>query len=172
MAKITDKNGRFFGKVSVLDVLLIVLILGLAAGYGYKRLSAPAERIVNANTTIYATFVIERVRDFSVAAFREGDVVYEQYGQQSLGKIVAIRTAQARDVLKKADGSSVYAPMEGKYDIYITLEASGSVSGGGYYFNGNEQLAVGSDLTLQSNTVICSARVYKLGLEEGAAKGE
>ena len=166
MAKIMDKNGKFFGKVSVIDVLLIVLILGLAAGFGYRKLSAPAERIVYSNTKFYSTFMVEKVREFSVAAFAEGDLIYEQYGTQPLGKIVDIRTEDAYDVLKKADGTAIYAPIEEKFNVYLTLESSGSVNDGGYYFNGNAQLSVGSDVTLQSNTVICSARVYWLGMEK------
>jgi len=169
VTRFIDKNGKLFGKVSVIDVLLIVLIIGLAAGFGYKRLSAPAERIVNANTKFYATFEVEKVREFSVAAFSGGDILYEQYGQQPLGKVVAIRVEEARDVLKRADGTAILAPMEEKYNVYITVEASGSVNEGGYYFNGNQQLAVGSDLTLQSNMALCSARVFWLGMETGEA---
>ena len=169
MARIMDKNGRFFGKVSVIDVLLIVLILGLGAGFGYKKLSAPAERIIRSNTKFYATFVVEKIRDFSVEAFEAGDALYEQYGQQPLGKVVAIRTEQARDVLKMPDGTAIYAPMEDKYNLYLTIEASGSVNESGYYFNGNTQLAVGSDLMVQTNMVLCSMRVHWLGLEIGEA---
>ena len=171
-AKFIDRNGRFFGRVSVIDVLLIVLILGLAVGFGYRKLSAPAQRIVDSNTKFYATFAIEKVRDFSVQSVKVGDIFYEQYGQQPLGKVVAVNSAQAYDVIHKTDGTSVYAPLLGKYNLYVTIEASGSVNSGGYYFNGNEQLSVGSDVTLQSNTVICSARIYKLGTDESAVEGQ
>ncbi|MCL2462373.1 MAG: DUF4330 domain-containing protein [Defluviitaleaceae bacterium] len=170
MAKVIDRRGKFFGKISIIDVLLIVLILGLAAGFGYKKLSAPAQQIVNANTKFYATFIVEKVRDFSVQSVAVGDVLYEQYGTQPLGKIVAVRSEQSYDVLKNPDGTAINAPMDGKYNIYMTIEASGSVNSGGYYFNGNEQMAVGSDVTLQSNMFICSARVYKLATDESGAE--
>ena len=172
MAKVIDKKGKFFGKVSVIDIVLIILIIGLAAGFGYKKLSPQAERIVSSNTTFYATFVIQRIRNFSVAAVQDGDIFYEQYAQQPLGKVVATKAVQSHDIIHKNDGTAVNSPMEDKFDFYVTIEATGSVSDAGYYFNGNEQLSVGSNLIFQSNNVICSATVYKLGMTEQDAEGQ
>jgi hypothetical protein len=172
---VIDKQGRLFGKVSVIDAALLAALVVLLAGLGYRRLSPKAVAIVAANTKFYVTLTVEKIRDFSLSAVAEGDVVYEQYGQQPFGTVVQTWSEQAKEVLKKQDGSVLLVPMEGKYNMYIVLEVKGSVSDNGYQVNGNTQISQGSDLRIQSNKVICGARVYGISeeppapLEPGAA---
>jgi hypothetical protein len=161
---VIDKQGRLFGKLSIIDIAVLVVIIGLLIGLGYRRLSSKAAVIVNADTKFYVTLVVERIRDFSLEAIDEGDIIYEQYAQQPFGKIVATETEQSKEVLKKPDGTISYVPMEQKFNLYATLECTGNVGDNGYYVNGNSQIAIGSDLRIQSNKVICTARVVGLSL--------
>jgi len=156
---ILDKQGRVGGKVSLIDIALVLVLIGLIIGFGYRKLSAPAVRIVNSNTKFYVTLLVEPVRQFSLDAVKEGDVFYKQYEQQPMGKVVSLRQEQAKDVIEKPDGSSAYVPIEGKFSLYITLECTGNVTGDGYFVNGNTQISAGSDLIVQSNMVVCGARV-------------
>jgi len=156
---IIDKQGRIAGKVSLIDIALVLALIGLIAGYGYRKMSGVAKTIVNTNTTFYVTLDVEPIRQYSVNAVKLGDIFYKQHEQLPLGKVVALRQEQAKDVIDNPDGTAAYVPIDDKYVLYITLECTGNVSDSGYYVNGSSQVSAGSDLTVQSNMVVCGARV-------------
>jgi len=159
---IIDKQGRIAGKVSLIDAALVLVVAGLIIGYGYRRMSRAATTIVNANTRFYVTLDVEPIRQFSLDAIKEGDVFYKQHEQLPLGKVVALRKEKARQVINRPDGTAVYAEMQDKYTLYITLECTGNVNDSGYYVNGSSQISAGSDVIVQSNMVLCGARVESI----------
>jgi len=162
-----DKQGKIAGKVSIIDAVLVLVVIGLIIGYGYRKLSHAATAIVNTNATFYVTLDIEPVRQFSVDSIKEGDIFYKQYEQQPLGKVVAIRKETAKTVIDRPDGTAVYGDMQDRYALYVTLECTGNVNDIGYYVNGSSQISAGSDLTVQSNMVVCGARVYSVSENKG-----
>jgi len=164
---IIDKQGRVAGKVSIIDIALVLVVIGLVIGYGYRKMSGIATAIVNTNTTFYVTLDVEPLRQFSVDAINIGDIFYKQHEQQPLGKVVAIRKETAKNVIDRPDGTAVYAEMQDKYALYVTLECTGNVNNGGYYVNGSSQISAGSDVTVQSNMVVCGARVNSISEDLG-----
>ena len=164
---IIDKQGRIAGKVSLIDIALVIVVAGLIIGFGYRRMSTVATVIVNTNTRFYVTLNVEPVRDFSINAINVGDIFYKQYEQQPLGTVVSIRKEKAREIIKRPDGTAVYAEMQDKYTLYVTLECTGNVNDGGYYVNGSSQISAGSDVTVQSNMVLCGARVESVSTDLG-----
>lgn len=157
-----DSKGRLFSKISIFDILVILMIIGLAIGLTLKLKDSPAPVIISSgNTTFYTTFTIEPVRDFSVNAIQEGDLFMEQFGA-SLGKVAKKRVEDAYEIMHKDDGTATLAKMEQLYRVYLTLECTGTVNDSGYYVNGNRQVSKGTDLFLKSNMLFCGARVYSI----------
>ncbi|MDR1558646.1 MAG: DUF4330 domain-containing protein [Clostridiales bacterium] len=159
---IIDKQGRLAGKVSLIDIALILIVIGLIIGLGYRRLSQNAVQIVTSDTKFYVTLVVEPIRQFSLEAINEGDIFYKQHEQQPLGKVTRTDSEPAREIIKRPDGTPLYVTMEEKYSLYMTLECTGNVSDKGYFVNGNAQISEGSDLIIQSNKVVCGARVDRI----------
>lgn len=159
---IIDGKGRLFSKVSVIDIIVLTVIIGLGVSWGYKAFSGNTQQIISPNTRFYTTFLVEKVRDYSVNAVQEGDVFFEQHDSQPMGKVVKVTTETAYDVMKRTDGTAQYVPMEDRYNLFITLECTGSINDSGYFVNGNKNLAEGSDMKINSNMILCSGRVFLL----------
>ena len=164
---IIDKQGRIAGKVSLIDIVLFIVAAGIIIGFGYRRMSTVATTIVNTNTRFYVTLNVEPVRDFSINAVKDGDIFYKQHEQQPLGTVVYIRKENAKEIIKQPDGTIDYVEMQDKYALYITLECTGNVNDGGFYVNGSSPISAGSDVTVQSNKVLCGARVESVSIELG-----
>ena len=164
---IIDKQGRIAGKVSLIDIAVALVIVGLIAGFGYRRVSGVAKTIVNTNTKFYVTLEVQPLRQFSLDAINLGDIFYKQHEQLPLGKVTALSHEQAKNVIDRPDGTAAYVPIENKFVLYITLECAGNVSDSGYYVNGSSQIAAGSDMIVQSNMVICGARVKNISTNLG-----
>ncbi len=151
--KIIDEKGRLFGKLSLLDLFVVIIVLGLAAAFLYKQMSGEVRQLVNAGDKFYVTIAGTKLREFSVNAVSEGDIMYRQYDRDPLGKVVKIETEQATDYMLKTDGTVINAPMEERFTAYITVECTGSITDTGYYAGGTTHIAEGNEIILVSNRV-------------------
>jgi len=163
--KIIDKNGRLFGFLNILDLIVLILIVGAVLSLAYRLTDNETANLLGGNDTFYITFRTERVRDFSVAAVNVDDVIYEQFAQK-LGTIVKVWTDIPHETVSLNDGTAEYFPMEDRFDLYFTIEATGTVNSGGYYVNGNNLLSAGKDIKIQSNMIYTTAKVYSVSTEK------
>ena len=76
--KLMDKNGRLFGKISVIDVVVVLVVLVMAAALYVKNtsLSHTSTRVTNTPITYQVTAY--NVRQYVADAIQEGDLVYDQ----------------------------------------------------------------------------------------------
>lgn len=155
-----DEKGRLFGRISVIDLLILLAVAGLGLGYVYRQTSRDLQQIVSADKTFYVTVVSAQLREFNLDAVAEGDIFHKQYERQPLGSVVKVEAVQSRDVLTKSNGTALLAPVEGRYDLYVTLECTGSMTAVGYYINGNVQVSDGAKITVLSNRLMLDGEVY------------
>lgn len=164
---IIDEQGRLFGRVSIIDLLIILAVIGLGLGYVYKKTSGEVQQIINADKTFYVTYACEQLREFTMNAVDEGDIFYRQYDRQPLGTVVKTDAEPAQDILYKTDGTAVLVPIEDRYAVYITLECKGSITDTGYYIYGSLPVAEGVYMAIQSNRLYLEGYVYEVS-EDGA----
>ena len=161
-----DNKGRIFKKISVVDVIIVVAVLAVLAGWFYRQTSGGLAPIIFPSTPFYVTIQGSGLRTFIVDAVDVGDVVYRRHSRQPLGRVIDIHVEMAQDLLHRSDGTVALVPVLGRYDIYITLEAVGSITEIGYFVGGNDHIARGSEVELVSNRVfIPTAEVYFVGRE-------
>ena len=163
-----DNQGKIRGRVSIVDILIVVVVLALAVGFVYRRATPHIGEILRPDDTFYVTFEVNRIRSvITEDAIVIGDRVFRQHAtHQPLGTIVAVERLPATDVLLRSDGTAVNVTMEGRYTLKITLEAVGSITDAGFFANGNDHVAPGSEAALiNSRFVFPSARVFAVGTE-------
>ena len=135
--KIIDRNGRLFGKISVIDLLVVAVVIVIAAALNFKSQQAHTGTSV-AEEKISYQILVRGVRTYVADAVREGDLLYEQDRSTggSLGKITEIQiTAPGYRLSEFKDGTVGNAPVEDGVDMLLTIEGSGLVSGGRYLLN-------------------------------------
>ena len=73
--KLMDKNGRLFGKISVIDVVVVLVVLVMAAALYVKNtsLSHTSTRVTNTPITYQVTAY--NVRQYVADAIQEGDLL-------------------------------------------------------------------------------------------------
>lgn len=142
-----DEKGKLFGKISVIDFVIIVVLIVVLAGTAYKFL-ADDDIDVTKNDTFTTVLRIDGVKDFYLDYMHPGDVVYEQNGGK-LGTITKIATEPYQAIFS-GDKEGEYLTYENRYNIYITLASKGTVNSKGFYAEGNRQLFSGAAINLQS----------------------
>ena len=150
--KIIDRNGRLFGKISVIDLLVVAVVVVLAAALYFKNNQAHTGTTV---TEENITFQIRArgVYDYVADAILVGDGLYDKdyaSGGKAIGRITDIQVE--RDPGKKLalevnDGTAGLIEADETVDLLITLEGRGLVDGKRYSINRVYALGVNSSRT-------------------------
>ncbi len=154
------KEGKLFGKISIIDVLVVVLILALAVGL-FLRFSNTAVTDFSRNSYEYEVRV-DNIRDYTVAALEKGGEVYDQNTKEYLGTIVSVRQEPGEAVIPMADGSYKTVVAEDRYAAYVTVSFTGRENNGGYYTDTNQQIAVGETLLMNAKGAKCTGNITKV----------
>lgn len=147
--KIIDRNGRLFGKISVIDVLVIAVVLVMAAALYFKNNQTHTGTAV---TEQIITFQIRArgVDDFVADAILVEDYLYDQSyssGGRPLGQITDVqveRTPGTKLADKLTDGTAGLLEAENTVDLLITVKGSGLVTDKSYSINRVYDLGINS----------------------------
>ncbi len=146
--KLIDENGRLFGKISVVDLLAIVVVAVLAVALQFKGrqthtgISVPQQKISY-------QIQVQGIRSYVGDAVRVGDQFFELNADSggSLGKITDIQTFPGTKSAELSDGTCETLPVEDSVDLLLTVEGEGIVSEGRYLLNRVYALGVNSSRT-------------------------
>jgi len=159
---IIDDKGKIFGKVSIVDIAVILLVLALIGGAYYKFfLLNQAKAAIQLDVLRYQV-VVKEIREPSVDALKKTDDVYDDRTGSYMGKIVKRTVMPAVDYIEKTDGTIVKAQIPGKYDMKLTIEAPGIETKHGFFANGNIEIKRGSKLKLTSKLIAVEAQVEEI----------
>ena len=170
-----DNQGKIRGRVSIIDVVIIVVVLALAGGFVYRWASPQIADILRAEETVHVTFEVNRVRDIIAQdSVIIGDKLFRQHETQlALGTIIAVENLPATELMPRTDGTALLATMEGRYSLRITIEAMGNIRNSGFFANGNIHLAPGAEIAIINNRFIFPlARVYSVEAVSNAGYNE
>lgn len=145
MKKIIDEHGRVFGKISIIDffVILIVLVIGAALYVKFNVLDVTSK--TTASETITYTVRINGVRGYAADAIKAGDILYQKTGSGNpIGTVTLVEKTDAKKTSEKADGTIVMGNYIGCYDVTLTVTANGTKSGGRYFVNKTYELNANS----------------------------
>jgi len=134
--KLIDKNGRLFGKLSIIDALALAVVLVMAIALYVKF---HQKTITTAETDERITFQIQLIgiQSYLADAIQEGDLIYDldRESNGALGEIVDVEVQPGTRVATFDDGTRAYVPMEGGDNLLLTVEGRGMISKGQYALN-------------------------------------
>jgi len=157
-----DRNGKLFGKISIIDLGIIILILAFAAGVYVKFGVLDQTNTSTTSETITYTVKISAVRGLYYQQLKVGDAVYEGDNGTNIGVITDIYKEAASISYVDTDGQTKKAPAQDRYDIYLTIEGDGSVTNGRYLINRTFEIGVGSSKSLSTKFVEFTAQVEEI----------
>jgi hypothetical protein len=144
--KIIDRNGRLFGKISVIDLLVILVVVVMAVAVYVKNNHKEITSTSTTNTPITYQILVRGIRSYVGDAVQVGDNLYEQDYTTggSLGEITAIEVLPGDRLAEFDDGTVALAPVEDSVNLLITVKGEGIVSEGRYLLNRIYDLGVNS----------------------------
>ena len=164
MKKIIDENGRLFGRISVIDVGVLVLALVLVAAFATKDEFTPVAAIAAPMQDVSYAITITNMPQGRLDSLRQGDTLYDGETKYALGKVVSIEAEECTTSILKTDGTYVMAPIEGRYNVTVRVEAKAMVDEWQHiYINRTNRIAVGLSLDLYTNAVLFGGVITEIG---------
>ena len=144
--KLIDRNGRLFGKVSVIDLIVVAVVLVLAVALNMKNNHLSHTSTSVTNDPITYQVLVSGSRNYVADAIREGDLMFDQDRSSggSLGKILSIEVLPGSKMAELNDGTVEVIPAEDCVNLLLTVQGEGIVSDGRVLLNRIYDLGVNS----------------------------
>lgn len=135
---IIDKEGRLFGKISLIDIITLILFLIIGFLF-FKQLG-----VINNNKTAVAldnveiVFYQEEVNDFTANSVKLGNPSKETLKNINFGEVQDIKIDESISWDKDPDGKQVSSSRDGYNSVYITTHTKGKLTSNGVVLGGEE----------------------------------
>lgn len=157
-----NKEGKLFGKVSIVDIAVIVLILAAAFGI-YVRFAFSNDKIATSSQCIEYKMEIRGIRQGTVDALKKKGEIFNDATQECIGEIVGVETKEAFEERTLTNGEIRFLPLPEKYDATITVRIDGSVNDSGYYTGENQMMVAGSKYTVTTKYARTTGEIVSIG---------
>ena len=163
--KIIDKNGRLFGKISVIDVMVILVVAVIGVALYLKTNTMTHTSTTTANETIHYQIYVRGVSDTVKDVLRLEDKLFDEDRGNSgcLGVIKDIEVLPGTEMISFNDGTVAIVPAEGTDDLLLTIEGEGLINGKNYSLNRVYDLGVNSARNFCTHYARFTATVYSIG---------
>lgn len=160
--KILDKRGRLFGKLNIID-LLVLLIVGAILIFGISRMgSGVVTQGQSINGTV--TYEIADVRQMTVDQINVGDPVYHYDKGTYIGTISGVDVQPFRERIDY-NGRWVEADVPRKFVVLLDVDATMTESDE-FYLAGGEQTRVGIQYRLKNKNFASFGVAVDINIQE------
>lgn len=166
--KIIDKNGRVFGVISAIDLVVILAILVVCVGVYLKNNVLVATNTSLDNATISMTFEVRIVEEYVADAFHIGDAVFDRDHATggAIGYITDIQYTEPQAIREMIDGTIEMVGSDRDINVLVTIEGLGSYKDGRYTFNRIYEMGMNGARTFQTKYTRVSGFVTDIHVVE------
>ncbi|HUW63972.1 MAG TPA: DUF4330 domain-containing protein [Spirochaetia bacterium] len=140
-----DDRGRLFGRINIIDIVVIVIVIAVLLGTGYKllktRTAAPAE-------TVRFEVLAPTVMPEAAAEIHPGDQLVAGNNLMP-DKITSVVVIPAMLGVSRADGTRARVPDPYLKDVVVWVQGQAPVSGGTITMAG-QQIRAGANFVLKT----------------------
>lgn len=162
-----DSKGKLFGKISIVDIIVVLAIVIAAAGVYFKFFGSAKESMAT-DCTFYYTMKVEGIRDNNAEALKESigsKLGVNEKSPANMGEIISVDITPAVGIIEKDDGTVVKADMLDKYDALITVKNNGKMTSTGYFTPELREVSAGANYSVYTKLCEVTGRVQKIWVE-------
>ncbi len=160
------KNGKLFGKINLIDFLVILVLVVAVAAVALFILKPK-----DGQDTLVMKFRIEEVDEFVAEKVNVGDALYDDTYSLDLGYVTDIELDDSISYGNATNGVYTAGTREGYYSMVITGECKGDKTKLGAEIGG-KKYGVGHTFVLRAGDAKLYLRVYDIQLKEDVEKEE
>ena len=155
-------------KFNIVDVIIIVLVLAAIAAviYVFFGSKLSSDGVSNEKKKISYVLQITELREFYVDNISKDDSVYEADTDKYLGKVVSVSSAAATRIgTDLASGAQVVSEIEGRVNLFVTIENEAEFYDGQYLVDGIP-IIVGNVVSMVTPDLLAPANIVSVEILE------
>ncbi len=145
-----NSKGKLFGKISIVDILVVILIIIAIIG-AYVRFNGNNVGAINQTSEFNYNITIREIRETNKNLLMNSvgtDFRLSGKISSSMGTLTEVKVNEAVCEVEKTDGTIVSAVVPEKYDVVLTFKVTGSETDTGYYTPEMYEVCAGKEITL------------------------
>jgi hypothetical protein len=125
---LADNRGKLFGKINIIDLIIILLIVLTAVGGYMFFFGRDSKQAVNTGKVVYDFEITNVSKDF-VDAITPGDPIRDSTRGNELGTVLS-KSSRGAAMLNEdlINGRYIIAEVPDAYDVVITIEADANIT--------------------------------------------
>lgn len=174
---ILDKNGKLFGKISIVDILVILIVAVGIAGAALTVSYINNEKVVSDGSKMLLSaeshsnkmeigLKLYGVRDVTRDAIVVGDEVYSTKTDDLIGVIKRIDSEPSKQNVVTDNGEVVNTVIPEKFDVTIIVETTGKKTDTGYYTDTGVHILYGKDYEIKTSTIKSTPLVSSVAITD------
>ncbi len=119
--KVIDEKGRFFGKINIFDLIILLALLIAVGAVGYKIINNKTKTSAPTTTYIVTVKSLAMPASYTEALKKDDKLYFDNFGYVN-AKIVDIREEPAMITVQTSDGSLIETQSPNLMDVTVDLE--------------------------------------------------
>jgi hypothetical protein len=163
-----DKKGRLFGKVSIVDLAIVLVLIASGLWFAYAKFGRNLESEIAARQVpVEYTIIVSGVRPTTAEALQKGGKVFEFKTGAEIGTIKSVTTEPGDMWSMSSDGK--WTRVEGKVDAFVTVTSTAREGDNVVTINGVEA-RVGTSIGFTTKWAQVNGYILTLELLPGASQ--
>ncbi len=130
MKTLIDEKGRLFGRINMLDLAVVLLIVAVLAGVGYKFAKSRVPTVFQPSKKMEVVFTADELLDFAVERLAVGDPVSDRVTGASFGKLKSFEIQPSISYATDSTGRFVRSSKETYRSLRMVVETEGTIDQG------------------------------------------
>ena len=162
---LTDKKGKGFGRLNIVDIIIILVLLALVGGVYYVFFGGSDKQVVETSRVLYEFEITNVNKDF-VDAINPGDPIRDNVRGNEIGTVVS-KTSRNATMLNEdlINGRYVIADVPDRYDVVMTIEGQANITPANIIIGGAE-IKVGKRFSIKGKGYANQGFVTKITMDE------
>ena len=165
-----DEKGKLFGKINIIDLCIaIFVVLAIVVSvfkFGMTPSGSDSKNSAQTKYVVEYNLKISNIRDYTYSQFEKGEKIYATVTDRVMGKIKDIKKTPAKGNVLTTDGAYKEAIHPERYDVILTIEATGTVSKKGFVSVGGQQLLAHDEMSIATRKYKTTATIVDYELKE------
>lgn len=165
--RVLDDKGRIFGRISIIDLLVILVLISVAVWFGYSMFGRNLRRnVAERQQDTEIVVVVSAIRPSTAEAVAKGGKIFEFKTGACIGEIVGVKTEPTSVWLVQGDGRWVQVESKDRVDAFVTIQGTARIGEDVITMNGVE-IRVGGSLSLKTKFAVFQGYVMLMDLDLG-----
>ncbi|WP_461811873.1 DUF4330 domain-containing protein [Faecalimonas sp.] len=165
--KVIDEKGKIFGKINIIDMAIILIVIALFVGVGYKLFFQKSNGVSEQPTKkekVEVSFVVKGCTPEIKDSIKKGDKLIVN-NKLSDAEVTEVEVSNSKTTTVDEKGKLSVAENPLLVDIKIKVHVLADVSDAGATFN-DEMMKVNADFILETMSFYANAKIIEVSLVE------